>query len=168
MAGGWRRSSVYFDSTGDIALLNVRNLNQTPLSITAAKVGDRAAVFGHPGGQDQLRIAPAWISQQVTARGLMPHDFHRTDRDVFVLSSTLHPGDSGVLTDLQGRVVGMAFAIAADEPNTAYAADLEGTPSPARCISRRCKRAAPASLTAERTAEQLLNVCHPAEFVARP
>ncbi len=113
---------VYFDSDRDIALLSVGNLNQTPLPIASAKPNDRGAVFGHPGGQEPLRVAPARISQEVTARGRDLYDAHRTDRNVFVLASTLHPGDSGAaLTDLQGRVVGMAFAIAPDEPNTAYA-----------------------------------------------
>jgi S1-C subfamily serine protease len=115
-------SIVYFDSDRDIALLSVRGLNQTVLPLATAKVNDRGAVFGHPGGQDQLRVAPARVSQEVTARGRDLYDSHRTDRDVFVLASTLHPGDSGAaLTDLQGRVVGMAFAIAPDQPNTAYA-----------------------------------------------
>jgi S1-C subfamily serine protease len=113
---------VYFDSDRDIALLSVKGLNETPLPIASAKVNDRGAVFGHPGGQDPLRVAPARISQEVTARGRDLYDSHRTDRDVFVLASTLHPGDSGAaLTDLVGRVVGMAFAIAPDQPNTAYA-----------------------------------------------
>lgn len=113
---------VYFDTDRDLALLRVNGLNQTPLAITTAKQGARAAVFGHPGGQDQLRVAPARISQQVTARGRDLYDAHRTDRDVFVLAATLHPGDSGAaLTDLEGRVIGVAFAIAPDEPSTAYA-----------------------------------------------
>ncbi|MDP1792722.1 MAG: MarP family serine protease [Acidimicrobiales bacterium] len=113
---------VYFDSDRDLALLRVVGLNQTPLPIATAKEGERTAVFGHPGGQDQLRVAPARISQQVTARGRDLYDAKRTDRDVFVLASTLHPGDSGAaLTNLDGRVVGVAFAIAPDQPNTAYA-----------------------------------------------
>jgi S1-C subfamily serine protease len=113
---------VYFDSDRDLALLRVNGLNQTPLPIASAKEGSRGAVFGHPGGQDQLRVAPARISQEVTARGRDLYDSHRTDRDVFVLAATLHPGDSGAaLTDLEGRVVGVAFAIAPDEANTAYA-----------------------------------------------
>lgn len=113
---------VYFDTDRDLALLRVNGLNQTPLQIATAKTGARTAVFGHPGGQDQLRVAPARISQQVTARGRDLYDSHRTDRDVFVLAATLHPGDSGAaLTDLDGRVVGVAFAIAPDEPSTAYA-----------------------------------------------
>lgn len=113
---------VYFDSDRDIALLRVRGLNEPPLLITTAKAGERGAVFGHPNGQDQLRVAPARISQQVTARGRDLYDAHRTDRDVFILAASLHPGDSGgALTNLEGQVVGVAFAIAPDEPGTAYA-----------------------------------------------
>ncbi|HVT76341.1 MAG TPA: MarP family serine protease [Acidimicrobiales bacterium] len=113
---------VYFDSDRDIALLSVKGLGDTPLPLATGHVGDRGAVFGHPGGQDQLRVAPARVSQEVTARGRDLYDSHRTDRDVFVLAATLHPGDSGAaFTDLDGRVTGMAFAIAPDQPNTAYA-----------------------------------------------
>ena len=112
---------VFFDSDRDLALLRVPGLNQTPLEIGTAKVGDRGAVFGHPGGQDQLRVAPARIGQEVTARGRDLYDSHRTDRDVYVLASTLHPGDSGAaFTNLAGQVIGVAFAIAPDEPDTAY------------------------------------------------
>jgi S1-C subfamily serine protease len=113
---------VYFDSDRDLALLNVRGLNETPLALATAKAGERGAVFGHPNGQDPLRVAPARISQQVTARGRDLYDAHRTDRDVFILAATLAPGDSGgALTNLAGQVVGVAFAIAPDEPGTAYA-----------------------------------------------
>jgi S1-C subfamily serine protease len=113
---------VYFDSDRDIALLTVKGLNEAPLPLATGHVSDRGAVFGHPGGQDQLRVAPARVSQEVTARGRDLYDSHRTDRDVFVLAATLHPGDSGAaFTNLDGKVTGMAFAIAPDQPNTAYA-----------------------------------------------
>ena len=113
---------VFFDSDRDIALLRVTNLNETPLPIANAKPGDRGAVFGHPGGQDPLRVAPARVSQEVTARGRDLYDSHATDREVFVLAATLRPGDSGAaFTNLNGDVVGLAFAIAPDEPDTAYA-----------------------------------------------
>lgn len=113
---------VYFDSDRDLALLRVRGLNQAPLPVANAKAGERGAVFGHPNGQDQLRVAPAHISQQVTARGRDLYDARRTDRDVFILAATLRPGDSGgALTNLAGQVVGVAFAIAPDEPGTSYA-----------------------------------------------
>jgi S1-C subfamily serine protease len=41
---------------------------------------------------------------------------------VWILASDLHPGDSGAaLTDQQGTVIGVAFAIAPDKPGTSYA-----------------------------------------------
>ncbi|MBA2609117.1 MAG: MarP family serine protease [Actinobacteria bacterium] len=113
---------VYFDSDRDLALLSVKSLNEAPLEIATAKVGERGAVFGHPGGQDPLRVAPARVSQEVTARGRDLYDAHRTDRDVFVLAATLRPGDSGAaFTNLAGKVIGVAFAIAPDQSDTAYA-----------------------------------------------
>jgi len=113
---------VLFDSDRDLALLRVRGLKQSPLPVANAKAGDRGAVFGHPNGQDELRVAPANISQQVTARGRDLYDAHRTDRDVFILAATLRPGDSGgALTNLAGQVIGVAFAIAPDAPGTSYA-----------------------------------------------
>ncbi len=113
---------VFFDSDRDLALLSVKGLDEVPLEIATGKVAERGAVFGHPGGQDPLRVAPARVSQEVTARGRDLYDSHRTDRDVFVLAATLRPGDSGAaFTNLAGKVIGVAFAIAPDEPDTAYA-----------------------------------------------
>ncbi|MBV8960998.1 MAG: serine protease, partial [Actinobacteria bacterium] len=77
---------------------------------------------GHPGGIDQLRIAPARIEEQVRALGRDLYDQHTTKRDVFILASDLHPGDSGgALADANGNVIGVAFAIAPDRAGTAYA-----------------------------------------------
>lgn len=117
-----RASVVHFDSDRDLAVLQVPGLGQQPLPIGTARVGSRGAVFGHPGGQDPLRIAPAAIRQRVDAVGRDLYDSHTTRRDVFVLASDLRPGDSGgALVDANGAVVGVAFAIAPDRPGTAYA-----------------------------------------------
>jgi S1-C subfamily serine protease len=113
---------VLFDSDRDLALLHVPGLGQAPLPVGSAKIGAHAAVFGHPGGQEQLRVAPALISQRVDARGRDLYDARSTSRDVFILASELHPGDSGgALVDVNGAVVGVAFAIAPDKPGTSYA-----------------------------------------------
>jgi S1-C subfamily serine protease len=111
-----------FDSNRDLAVLHVRGLDGAPLALGNAKVGDVGAVYGHPGGQDPIEVSPAQISQQVTAVGRDLYDAHETRRDVFILASELRPGDSGgPLVNPAGQVVGVAFAIAPDRPNTAYA-----------------------------------------------
>lgn len=113
---------VLFDPDRDLALLRVVGLGQEPLAVGQGKVGDEGAVFGHPNGQQALRVAPAAIRQRVDARGRDLYDSHATSRDVFILAAELRPGDSGgALTNLQGVVVGVAFAIAPDRPGTSYA-----------------------------------------------
>ena len=113
---------VVFDADRDLAVLQVRGLGQQPLAITDAKEGDQGAVFGHPGGQDAIRVAPARITDNIRAVGRDLYDTHKTERDVFVLAADLRPGDSGgALTNNNGVVVGVAFAIAPDRPGTSYA-----------------------------------------------
>jgi len=113
---------VAFDSNRDLALLAVPGLGQKPLSLGAGQVSAVGAVFGHPGGQENLQVTPAQIAQEVTALGRDLYDRHGTKRDVFVLASALRPGDSGgALVDVSGKVIGVAFAIAPDRPGTSYA-----------------------------------------------
>lgn len=113
---------VVFDADRDLAVLRVRNLNQTPLTMGEGKAGDQGAVFGHPGGQDRVTMSPASVSQRVRAVGRDLYDTHATRRDVFILASVLQPGDSGgPLVNVNGVVIGVAFAIAPDKPDTAYA-----------------------------------------------
>ncbi|HVE46082.1 MAG TPA: MarP family serine protease [Acidimicrobiales bacterium] len=115
-------SIVVFDAARDLAVLRVPGLGQAPLLVGEAKVGDRAAVFGHPGGQDSLRIAPAAIREQVRAVGRDLYGTKSTRREVFILAAELAQGDSGgALVNPSGAVVGVAFAIAPDRPGTAYA-----------------------------------------------
>lgn len=113
---------VLFDPERDLALLRVPNLRQAPLSRGRGRVGETGAVFGHPGGVDNIVVAPAQIAQNVTATGRDLYDSRQTTRDVFILAADLHPGDSGApLVDPVGAVIGVAFAIAPDRPGTSYA-----------------------------------------------
>lgn len=115
-------SIVVFDPARDLAVLRARGLAQAPLPVGDAEVGERGAVFGHPGGQEPLRIAPAAIREQVNAVGRDLYGTRSTRREVFVLAAELAQGDSGgALVDAGGEVVGVAFAIAPDRPGTAYA-----------------------------------------------
>ncbi|MDQ6614194.1 MAG: MarP family serine protease [Actinomycetota bacterium] len=113
---------ILFDVNRDLALLRVAGLGEAPLARATGRVGETGAVYGHPNGQDALDVAPALIAQNVTAVGRDLYDSHQTARNVYILSSVLHPGDSGApLVDQAGAVIGVAFAIAPDRPTTAYA-----------------------------------------------
>jgi S1-C subfamily serine protease len=83
------------------------------------------AVFGHPLG-GPLTLSPFKVGEDTQARGFDIYDQHRTTRHIFVLSSDLAPGDSGgALVDSSGIVEGVAFAIAPDQPDVAYALTLD-------------------------------------------
>ncbi len=113
---------VVFDPNRDLAVLEVDGLRQTPLTVASPEIGETGAVFGHPGGQVELEVSPARVEQRVNALGRNIYNSQVTRRDVLVLAAELRPGDSGgALVDAGGAVIGVAFAIAPDEPNTAYA-----------------------------------------------
>lgn len=113
---------VRFDPNRDLALLSVPGLDDTPLTIGTASVGNQGAVFGHPDGQSALAVTPARISSEVDAVGRDLYDTHTTSRDVFILASDLAPGDSGgALVAPSGQVVGVAFAIDPNQSGTSYA-----------------------------------------------
>ncbi len=113
---------VVFDPNRDLAVLRVPGLGQTPLAVADAEAGDEGAVYGHPGGQDELEIIPARIESEVNAQGRDLYGDRQIRRQVLILAAVLVPGDSGgALVDTSGRVVGVAFAVAPDKPATAYA-----------------------------------------------
>ena len=117
-----RAQVAVFDPARDLALLAVPGLGQTPLPLANGRIGTTAGVFGHPEGQIPLEISPAAIRQQVNALGPDLYELGVTRRSVLVLAAELKPGDSGAaVVDADGQVVGVAFAISPDHPDTAYA-----------------------------------------------
>lgn len=138
---------VVFDSDRDLAVLRVPNLNRPPLPVGEGEAGTDGAVFGHPHGQTPLEVSPARVTERVTAVGRDIYNEHRTRRDVFFLAAELSQGDSGgALVDPGGTVIGVAFAVSPDRPQTAYAlTDTElravlaiqpaGAASTGRCIA---------------------------------
>ena len=116
---------VAFDPNRDLAVIHAPGLDRTPLPVADGKEGDVGAVFGYPGGGN-LELSPFQIAREVTAEGRDLYDQARTQRRVFFLSSRLAPGDSGAaLVNPDGAVVGVAFAIAPDRPQVAYALTTE-------------------------------------------
>lgn len=115
---------VAFDPVRDLAILR-SEVAGPPLPLDPAEVGDTGGVFGHPGG-GPLEISPFQVGDQITAEGRDIYDRGASERQVLVLASNLAPGDSGsALIDPDGEVVGVAFAIAPDEPGVAYALAVE-------------------------------------------
>ncbi len=115
-----------FDPERDLALLRVPGLDQEPLPLGPAREGTVGAVFGHPGGQDELEISPAGIRQQLVADVRSVDWDVPTRRSLYVLSANLEPGDSGgALVTQSGTVAGVAFAIARNRNGVAYALTTE-------------------------------------------
>jgi S1-C subfamily serine protease len=116
---------VAFDPDRDLAVLAAPDVDRPPLPITDIEVEGEGAVFGYPGG-GPLEVSPFVVGDEVRARGTDIYDRRPTVRDVLVLSARLAPGDSGAaLVNAAGEVVGVAFAIAPDQPDVAYALTAE-------------------------------------------
>jgi S1-C subfamily serine protease len=117
--------AVAFDPDRDLAVLSVAGLEAPGLPLADAAAGDIGGVFGFPGGGD-LRIAPFSVVREIRALGRDIYDDGRTEREVLELASDLAPGDSGsALVAPDGTVVGVAFAIAPDRPDVAYALTVD-------------------------------------------
>jgi S1-C subfamily serine protease len=113
---------VMFDPRRDLALLQVRSLGETPLTLQTAHAGASGAVFGHPNGVNSIVVRPARVAQEEEAVGRDLYDNSNTKRDILVLAAALAHGDSGgPLVNSIGQVIGVAFAISADQPGTSYA-----------------------------------------------
>lgn len=111
-----------FDPARDLAVLAVPNLGQQPLPLAEPVVGETGAVFGHPQGQALIEVSPATVVRRVAATISDIYGEGRYRRDILILASRLEPGDSGgPLVNPSGEVVGVAFAISAVWPGTAFA-----------------------------------------------
>lgn len=116
---------VAFDPSADLAVLRVPGLDRPALPMGDAAAGSFGAVFGHPGG-GPLTPSPYLVGEEVTATGRDIYGANQTRRQVLFLAAELAPGDSGAaLVDASGSVVGIAFAIAPDQPQVAYALTIE-------------------------------------------
>lgn len=116
---------VAFDAVRDLAVLEVADLNRPALGLVAAVGDDIGGVFGHPGG-GPLRVAPARASGSFDARGRDIYGQPGADRAVVELAAALAPGDSGSpVVNPAGAVFGVVFAIATDNPDVAYALDVD-------------------------------------------
>ncbi len=114
---------VYVDAETDVAVLAVPGLPQVALSFAAEDVGtgDDAIIMGYPGG-GSLYVGAARVRDRVDISGPDFRNQQTVVRDVYALNGQVRAGNSGgPLFDPDGRVLGVVFASAIDDPNTGYA-----------------------------------------------
>ena len=113
---------VSYDPSIDLALLSVPGFGAPSLPLGTPTVGAAGAVFGHPNGQAALAVTPARVAAVQEAVGPNIYGVHNTKRSILVMASDLARGDSGgAVVNPQGAVVGVAFAISAQQAGTSYA-----------------------------------------------
>jgi S1-C subfamily serine protease len=114
---------VYIDEEVDIAVLSVPQLPETPLAWAPAPAdtGADSIIMGYPGGGG-LYVGAARVRDRGEISGPDFRNQRTVVRDVYALYGQVRAGNSGgPLFDPQGRVLGVVFASAIDDPNTGYA-----------------------------------------------
>ncbi len=113
---------VLFDPGRDLAVLAVPGLDRPPLAFTGqAEQGAGAIVVGYPQGGG-FRVDAARIRGIQNARGPDIYQQQTVVREIYALRGLVQPGNSGgPLLDESGRIYGVIFAAAADDPQTGYA-----------------------------------------------
>jgi S1-C subfamily serine protease len=114
---------VYVDEQTDVAVLHVPGLPTVDLEFAAtpADTGDDAIIMGYPGGGD-LYVGAARVRDRGDISGPNFRNTGTVVRDVYALRGSVRAGNSGgPLFDPAGRVLGVVFASAIDDPDTGYA-----------------------------------------------
>lgn len=113
---------VLFDPARDVAVLYVPDLRRAPLGFAGqARAGDSAVVAGYPQDGPFTAVA-ARVRNRQTARSPDIYSEGTVSREIYALRSVVRPGNSGgPLLSPDGRVYGVVFAAATDDPETGYA-----------------------------------------------
>jgi S1-C subfamily serine protease len=123
--GGQQRDAtvVLYDPERDIAVLRVLGLGRAPLrfSATKADTGDDAIIVGYPE-DGPFFVGPARIRDRIDVRGPDIYDAHTVTRESYTIKGSVRSGNSGgPLLAPDGRVYGVIFAAAVDQPDTGFA-----------------------------------------------
>lgn len=109
------------DALADVAVLASPGLALEPLPVVNTNEAGTGAIFGYPGG-GALAISPYQITTVRTVPSTDIYGEGRADRSIAVVGSRISPGVSGgPLVNQQGEVEGLAFGVAPDNEQLAYA-----------------------------------------------
>lgn len=112
---------VYFDPKKDIAILYVPSATSNALDLDfSGESGTSAVVAGFPGN-GPFNARAARIRGEITALGDDIYGKSRVTRQVFAITSSVRPGNSGgPLLSTSGEVLGMVFARSTIDNDTGY------------------------------------------------
>jgi S1-C subfamily serine protease len=119
----YEATAVYVDELLDVAVLEAPGLPLQALTFATvpADTGDDSIIMGYPGGGD-FWVGPARVRDRVDISGPDFRDTRTVVRDVYALFGSVRAGNSGgPLFDTDGKVLGVVFASAIDDPDTGYA-----------------------------------------------
>lgn len=117
---------VLYDASNDLAVLSVSGLAGSPLSLNQTPLlqNDTALIVGYPGGGKQ-QAQTAAVLDRVNALGRDIYGQAKTIRNVYILQSTVIPGNSGgPVLDTKGSVVGVVFGTSTTYNNVGYALSM--------------------------------------------
>lgn len=113
---------VLYNPRRDIAVVYVPGLNRTPLRFAGpVEPGTSAAVAGYPLN-GPFNAGPARVRGEQRVRGPDIYNDQTVTRQVYALRAQVRSGNSGgPLLASNGKVIGVIFAAAADDPDTGFA-----------------------------------------------
>ncbi|HEX7307325.1 MarP family serine protease [Lentzea sp.] len=121
--GQFDATVVSYDPRTDIAVLAVPDLEATPLQFRSDEVqpGEDGIVLGYPL-DGPYKASPARVRERIPLlRGPDIYDAQTVTRDVYTVRAEVRSGNSGgPLVDPNGRVMGVVFGAAVDDPETGF------------------------------------------------
>jgi len=113
---------VVFDPSLDVAVLRVPGLRlrPVPLNPTVVSTGTTATVIGFPGGGPRT-ATPAGIAGALTAQGRDIYGGGLASREIYAVTATVLPGNSGSPLVTGNAAVGMVFSRSLSQARLAYA-----------------------------------------------
>jgi S1-C subfamily serine protease len=117
---------VYFDPTGDLAVLSVPGLTAKPLPLgPTVSAGTNAVSDGYPFGGPFVSLSVG-VDQVGTLNVQNIYNTGTAPREIYSLAADVQEGDSGgPLLTQQGVVAGVIFAKGATTPNVGYAITMK-------------------------------------------
>ncbi|MBX7431226.1 acid resistance serine protease MarP [Mycobacterium sp. Y57] len=118
---------VSYDPDADISILDVPNLPSAPLQFAdgEAPPGTDGIVMGYPGG-GVFTPTPARVREVIELNG---PDIYRTTtvtREVYTIRGSVKQGNSGgPMINRNGKVLGVVFGAAVDDPDTGFVLTAE-------------------------------------------